>query len=366
VNLSEIIEPGIVDRIFADKRLAPKKSPTPELAAKVAFDTIKREIEAHFYREIATDLLDAVVMYELQGSPYGDYNDIPEAEITARSDYESAIDDCVETTFEKYQQYMSASWLGENCVETELWLDPTTEGEDARKRLHTLCEKAGKECFKNLTFGKKPAQVLASAAVTAGDLQDALDNETAGENPLADTSLEPVIAKMFNHLGKGFDVLAVYDDINEVLTESDEILCASAADRIGLKLEDAQVLQLGMLDADTDDYPNEIVEKVSAYSPPKGNAKKTASKPAAPDEAGEDAVDAEVLMALKDCGVKDTVMAEAMGVSRTTYTKWCGGKHPWTPTPDEAALVRDEIVKRANRLLAAVAVLDGSEAAEII
>ena len=117
-----------------------------------------------------------------------------------------------------------------------------------------------------------------------------------------------------------------------------------------------------------DDAPSEVIAMIEAYKEPSGRAKTAAAKKdkaqsaAAKEGSG---IDPSVLGNLKECGAGDTAMAEAIGVSRSTYTNYIKGKTPFEPDGDQYAVVRNELVTRANLMLAAIAELDGTEPQQV-
>ena len=102
------------------------------------------------------------------------------------------------------------------------------------------------------------------------------------------------------------------------------------------------------------------VTRPAAKKAAKGRPKKT-DAPAPPEGENVPGDLGQVLAALKANGVADTAMAERLGVSRSTYTNYCKGKTVFAPDDEQVATVRGEVILRANELLAALAVIDGTE-----
>lgn len=325
-----------------------KKTPDNETALRL----IGKEVEARFIgglgKAIEAELTDVKEGYELVNGEYADnFNSENE-----KSAYESGLDDALEAALEPYEAHLSADWLGKNTVESGLWNE---NGPSA------VAASAAKEVFKQLTADKTPGQILASAGIVAADVEAAIGAAKTAPKASADESdLGVVIGKIKARVGKDFDRLAVYEDLELIVTEDDEILVNAAASRLGLTENDAGVLQIAALDMD--DAPTEIIEKIDAHDKPKGKMPK-AQKAAI--EASGDAVSADVLKALKHCGAGDTAMAEALGVSRSTYTGYFNGKTPFVPSEDQYEVVRKELVERANLVLGALHLFDGTELVQV-
>lgn len=350
----------VIATAFASPKLNPRKPHTIEEALTVVNATTTKAFTEGLAKSINLAVLDAVAMYEINN---GEYADIAEGDEGSheRSEYESGLDDAVEAALEEYEANLSADWLGKNTIDTELWLST----DDDRTRIDKFALSAAKEVFKQLTLDKTPSQILASAGITRDLVQEALDAHT-GEKPMADTDIGAVIAKVSAHVGKGFDQVAVYEDIETIIEDDDDILTQSAASRIGLDEGDVTALQIAAMAMD--DAPSDILELVAAHKEPSGRATTAAAKKekaTAAAEVAEGATDPIVLDNLKSCGAGDTAMAEALGVSRSTYTNYIKGKTPFSPDGDQYALVRDEIVKRANLLAEALAALDGTDVVEV-
>lgn len=347
---------------FKSPKLHPKKNPDIETALRVVGDTVAKKAKDTLQHEINTDLMDAVAMYEVNN---GEYADVPEGD-NQRDDYESGMDDVVEAAFEPWEAYLSADWLGKNTIDTGLWNSTDMD----RTLVLKLAELAAKEVFKQLTSDKTPVQVLSNAGIVKADVEALLETNKAntGEERMAQSAedLESVVAKIKEYVGKDFDQMTVYEDLEMILEEDDEILASSAAGRIGINADEMAVLQMAALDMD--DGPTDVCEMVAAYKIPSGRSKTAAAKKekaAAKAKDNADAVDPIVLGNLKECGVGDTAMAEALGVSRSTYTNYIKGKTAFVPDGDQYGVVRDALVERANLLLAALAELDGTDLTQV-
>lgn len=358
----------LLTEVFKSAKLHPNKTPTIELATRETGAVIKKWATEKLFKEITIDLLDAVVMYEINN---GDYSDIPEDQSHARNDYESGMDDVVEAALEKYDEWLSADWLGRNTIDTKVWEDGSPVNPDERKNVTALATSAAKEVFKQLCADKTPAQVVSNAGIVRTDVETYLEahlakkeNKTMADNA---TTLDDLIAKMKTYLGADFDQLGVFDDMQTVIEEDDAVLKNSAAGRLGLNEEDANALQIEAFMFE--DPATEFVQKVDDYKIPSGRKKAAAKKKEkaeAKAQLAEGATSPDVLANLKECGAGDTAMAEALGVSRSTYTNYVKGKSDFSPNGDQYTTVREELVRRANLMMTALALLDGTEVQEIV
>ena len=175
--------------------------------------------------------------------------------------------------------------------------------------------------------------------------------------------LSDVLGKIKAHVGNDFDQMSVFDDLEMICDMTDDTLVASSATRLGIDDSDCDALQMFALSAE--DAASELLELLKGATPAakkaaKGRPKKT-DAPAPPEGENVPGDLGQVLAALKANGVADTAMAERLGVSRSTYTNYCKGKTVFAPDDEQVATVRGEVILRANELLAALAVIDGTE-----
>ena len=286
-----------------------------EAVMRVVGDVVRAEAVQRIEKEVSIDLMDAVVMYEITN---GDYKDIPEGDEHERQrhEYESGMDDAVEAAFGKYEDELSQDWLGRETINTGLW----ESTEDDRSAVEKLAKSAAKEIWKQLTYDKTPAQILASAGIVKTDVASAMETRNEEGNPVTEQSdLEGVIARIHKHVGKDFDQLSVYEDLQTICEEDDEILASSSASRLGLTEADVNTLQIAAITME--DPASEIVALVS--NPPKDDKKtsKKADKPKAEKTGNE--IDKSVFEALKECGAGDTAMAEALGNAEGKVLAFC-------------------------------------------
>lgn len=347
---------------FRSPKLHPKKTPNIEIAMRVVGDAVSKTAKAKLTDEINIDLMDAIAMYEINNGEYVEFVDAP---TPARDDYESGMDDVVEASLEDWNEYLSADWLGKNTIDTGVWESTDMD----RSIVMKLATNAAKEVFKQLTADKTPAQVLSSAGIVKADVEATLAQQSTGETDMTDNAegIEGVIAKLATYLGKDFDTMAVYEDMETLVEESDDILVSSAASRLGANVEDTEALQIAALGLDNP--AAELVEMLENFKAPSARSKKRATKAkkdAVSAEETANAVDPVVMVNLKACGAGDTAMAEELGVSRSTYTNYIKGKTPFSPDGDQYTTMRTEVIERTNLMLAALSALDGIEHPEVV
>lgn len=352
----------VIAKAFNTPKMHPKKKPDIETAMRAVGDMLKREAIANIANEVRIDLTDAIVMIEITDCTY---EDCPE---DRRGDYESAIDDAVEKALERYDDYLSADWLGKNTIDTELWLST----DEDRSRVVKLAESAGKEIFKELTHDKTPAQILANAGIVRETVETALAEhmKQSGEKQVAKdtTDFDSAVSSIKEHVGKDFDLMAVFEDVETIIEGDDGLLVGSAASRLNLNQAGVDALQMFAMTEGSDDPAQDVVDAVVAYKPKSGRQAKAevkAAKAEAKAEAAEAGVPSEVFEALKECGAKDTDMAEALGVSRSTYVNYVKGKTHCVPDEDQSAFLRNEVLRKTNLMLSALAAFDGVERTEV-
>lgn len=344
--------------------LAPKRKPTVETAMKAVASEVERRIMTHFAKSFEDQLEEAKLAYELDN---GDYED---CEAEARDEYEQGLDDVVEKLLEPMHELLSQDWLGKNTIDTRLW---------EKDAVSKLAQSVGREAYKQISYGKTPNQILSNAGIVQGDVEiffaSHMAPKTATEiKNMADVmerSLEGVCAVIRAHLGKEFDQLAVYDDV-ELAIDDDEILAGAAASRLGIGGADLEILQMAALEHgdETADKIMELINNASdqpaTVSEPKQSPAPAKEKPAPVHHEHGEHVDADVLTLLKEHGgAKDTEMSAALGVSRGTYNNWINGKTAFAPSDEQRAVLRAQLVKNANGLLQAIALLDGTDAEEV-
>lgn len=295
--------------------------------------------------------------------------DADEAEV-----WDDQADAMVEETLEDYIRILSQDWLGTHTIGSGIH-----EEGGVSKFAHSL----GKEYYKQITYGKTPAQIMSSAGIVKESVEARLashvqptEKEKQAMAEQQDTDLNTVIEKIADHIGKDHDVMAVYDDL-DLVSDDDDGLAFGAAARLGIAESDVDTLRIVRLEhgRDTVDVLQHAIQKVLDGDKPekkKAPAKKAKeAKPAPAEKAPKpekkapastaSGADGSVLAALKANGAPDTDTAKGLGFSRTTYTNIVNGKSKFTPTEDQVAFLRGLVVDKLNELHEALGKLDGNE-----
>jgi hypothetical protein len=341
-----------------------KIAPTLEEAMAVVVRTIEYEVTSNVAQAMEPVFVDILEQHELLDGDWetSDY----------RSDWEAAIDQKVEDSIAEWEPFLSADWLGRNMIGCNLHVE---------KGCYKLAQSLGREVFKQLTHGKTPAQVMSSAGVVTAEVEAALNNHINAFNQSlqenANMAYEPpedlmeVIARIADHVGKDFNQLAVYDDL-DLASDDDEILANGAGERLGIDHEDVAILQAARFEHEGDTAQVLVTLLEESFSNKKKAAKKkptaeavaaaeTKAKSKKKTKTTEGAVSANVISTLKNIGADDKTMAEGLGVSRPTYNNWGNGKSACVLSDEQRAWLRGQIVERANGLLEILGELDGVE-----
>lgn len=351
----------VIDRAMATSAMSPKRKPTIEQAMKAVMGEVEKTATATMANMVLPLLQDEYDLYTLTN---GEYEDATVGGDIAPDEFSEGLDNAVERVLEPFNQYLSADWLARNTIDTQLW------EQDAVSK---LAASLGREVFKQVSYGKTPAQVLSNAGIMTADVEIILEQHLSSnpkkEKAMADdanVSAESIAAKIKAHIGTDYDRMEVYGDL-ELLVDDDEILAGGAGKRLGLDDSDIEAVQMVVLEMGegTVDHLNELIENASDKAEkPKRTAKTKADKAAAPKPATTaDGVDPNVLALMKAHGsTQDTKISAALGVSRATYNNWLNAKNVFAPDADQLSTLRDELVGNINGLLEALALLDGTEA----
>lgn len=378
--LSDILDKNeVLEEAFKhpSMKIKPRAKAKPTL--DMAFKAIMAAMEFMTTRKIAGQvqpLLQGV--YDTHVLLSGEWS-----ETDNKDEWESGLDDEVEAAIAPWVPSLSNDWLGRHTIACGLH-----EQDGVAKFATSL----GKEVFKQLTyeFKKTPAQIMSNAGIFNTDVEAMLDahltlteedKETMAHEQEDD--IKVVISLIAEHVGKDYDITQVYDDF-DLASDEDDGLAFGAGARIGIGEDSVRVLQAARFEheADTAEYLSNLLKeyftgekpakKAAAKAPAaaKASAAPKAAKPAkaaAPaPETGSDAIDPAIFVALRDSGgAKDTDMATGMGVSRATYNNWSLGKTNCVPSTDKRDFLRGTLVEKANALLEALALLDGTEAETI-
>lgn len=349
----------IIEAAMRHPGMVPKRKPTIETAMKA----VAAEVEAEVHRKVGKDFeakLDE--MYGMYTIMNGDYAD---QDAEAQDDYASGLDDAFEALLEPYTENLSQDFLGKETIDSRLWED------DA---IVKMAAKIAKEVYKQLSYGKTPAQVLSNAGIVQSDVEVFFDTHMqprTKEQEKADMAdqeqtVEQIAATIKAHIGADFGQMEVYGDV-EMLYDEDEILADAAGARLGVGRPEIDALQTAVMFGTDADALFKMIEEASE-KPAKPAAKPKADKPAIKPKAEKaapsgDAIGQEVLGFLKaHSAMPDTERAASLGVSRGTYVNWLNGKTPFAANDEQRATVRAQIVADLNGLHEALAILDSEDA----
>ncbi len=336
--------------------LHPKRNPDLEQAMKVVANEIEGVVVLAMIDRVQPVVQEVLDNYTLFNGDYADVEGTPEA-----SDYESGLDDMFEECLEPYEKYLSADWLATHTIDSRLW------DEDAVVK---LSKSVGLEVFKQMSYGKSPSKVLSSAGFLGAEIEVYLTQHLAAKSQEQaekmakrdEQSIEDVVAVIREHIGNQFDFLDVYSNLELAIEEDDEILANGAGARLGLEDVDVKTLQLLQFEGHAD-AAQVVLDMVTADAPEK--KKKTRAKKPRDDKGARQDVDGalnpKVLEMIKEhSAVKDTVVAQKLGVSRATYGNWGKGKVTFVPTNEQTAMLREQVVADVNGLLEALSLIDGT------
>jgi len=347
-------------------KIKPRSKQKPTL--DVALKAVQSTLEYNFVRTIAAQIqptIDDILLEQI-------LMDGEHADSKTTDAWEQCVDDKVEACIENYVPYLSADWLGRNTIASGVW------EEDG---INKFCASLGREVFKQLTYGKTPIQIMSNVGIVQADVEamlashlNATEEEKETMTNEQDEDLQNVIQKIADRVGKDFDQLAVYEDL-ELVSDDDDILANGAAPRLGLDPEDIDVLRTARFEHE-DDTAQVLVTMLEDLIGAGSGKKKPAAKAKAPAEKKtkapklpkntedtEGQVDPKVLQLLKEHGgAKDADLATLIGTSRATYNNYVNGKTAFSPTSDQYSALRDQVIGKLNGLHEALAALDGTEA----
>lgn len=386
VHISALIDTdSTLDEAFRNPalRIKPKsaKRPTIDQAVKAVVQEVELAVIEHIVGELKPVIEEA---YETHILVNGERD---EAEVV--EEWEEMVDELAEEAIQQYVDVLSQDWLGRNTIGTAFHLD---DG------ITKFCNSLGREYFKQITYDKEtggsksPVKILSSAGITKDQIEARLaihnnptKEETKAMEEQQNNELDGVLTKIAAHVGKDHDLNEVYNDI-DLASDDDEILGEGAAARLGIEIEDLNVLQTERLLNGPDAVQamcDRIVElsaggakatkvkTTKAKKAPEPKAVKAPKAPKAPeivdndplgisDETGA-VITPETLTTIKDCGGKDAELALGIGVSRATYNNYVNGRSEFKPTVEQHNFLRQEVVDKLNLLHVALAALDGSD-----
>jgi hypothetical protein len=352
-----------------DHRSMPKRL-TPESAMKGVLNEVQRTVAAKVRDDVLPKLQDMYDTYVLINGEYADTLKNDGSDEVAADDYGSGLDDKVEEILQPWERFLSASWLGVNTIDTKLWQE---------NAIANLAMAAGDEVYKQLAFQKTPAQVLANAGIVQEDVLAAMQDKHNRPQPektamSTDTMIVDIAQTIKNNVGADFDQMTVFNDLEIVIENEDEILVGGSAERLGINQQQIDALATMGMTMAADDLADQLARAIKAASagspvastpavqnvgapPVKG---KPGRKPTPPEGAASGEPLNIVAALLKEHGgTSDALLATAIGVSRGTYNNYVNSKTPFHPNPEQAATLRGILVDHANNLLVALAKLDG-------
>lgn len=356
--------------------IANKKSATVEQGLKAAANVVENTVIERVMTDVEAAINEA---YETHCMLHGDPEDIDD---TNADDWHSACDDAVDEALQPWAGILSADWLGRKTVDTRL---------DEQGAISELAKSAGVEAYKQMCSGRKPGQILSAVGVVKADIEAAMNIQAeqgidvaAIRSGAIDTLVYMLDAA--DMVGEVPDVMEVYDEL-DLMSDTDDGLAMSAAERMGCEAEHVNALRLfretvgiagldalaemySALSENRDAYANgeAIPAFDEAVAEQPAPAKKAAPKKAAAKKADKteppagDALNPEVLALLKaHANVKDKDVAEKIGMSRATFNNKVNGKGDPIDDAEQIALIREILMEHCNGLIRAVHLLDGTE-----
>lgn len=319
--------------------MKPGRNPTLEQAMKQVGSEIKSRVCKTVEGELEEKLEEQLQQqHAFINNEYGIIEDE-----RVRNEWESAMDDRVEETIAPYEDHLSADWLGKNTVESGVWLE---------NGVSKLAASAGREVYKKLCEGRTPNQILAAAGVLQDNVEIYFEqhmNGTIEEQPMTSEqpTIDTAVAKAAKHLGKGFDIMSVFNDVQQIMDADDKILTDGAAARMGLEPEDAVAMQMLLFEFDNSaQAAEECVGRITAAIQKPAEKPKRAKNTKATEgtEPPANSLAPSVFEAMKEhAGVKDTEMAKALEVSRSTYGKYIKGTLHLVPNAEQLALIKETL-----------------------
>lgn len=374
MNLNELItKEEIIEETVKHPSMRIKRKTGVEPDLDTALKVAATAVEYVYIRKVTSDIKPKIE--ELLADHidlYGEFDDV--ASPDERAEWEAELDNTYEALLAPYQATLSADWLGRNTIDCGI------QGEGGVERAATSF---AREMFKQLTASKSPAKILSSAGLARADiekaLKDTINEQKKGEEPMQEENdeLGGVIAAIAEHVGKAYDIMSVYDDL-DLASDEDDGLALGAGARLGLDADQVRVLQCLRMEHD-DETATKLQELLDAKL--SGKAPKAAKKAAAPKSTPKkeatlpeenapvlkakaktkgEAFDTEVFNVLKNSGgAKDADIAASIGVSRQTYNNWVNGKSECVLNEEQADIIRESLVERINALGEAVNIIDG-------
>lgn len=327
----------------------------------------ERSVTEKFAAEIKDEVQTA---YDTHVELHGD-REMAEMFGSNKDDWDTQLDDALEAIVEPYQADLSQDWLA----------NATTGGAAGLHEeggIDKWCAGFGKEIWKQMMYGKSAAQQMAALGLvdaatiaqwheygkSVGTTAEAVAEVEEAEGDALNTAIVAILA----HVGVEFDEEDVKDALDMVM-DDDDILSAGAAQRLGIYDEHVEALRMAKLAGHSPSYVidmlNDAKSGIVATDDKPKRTKRDPNEPPPPPKG--DAIPLLVFQALKEhSAVEDGKMAEALGVSRSTYTNYAKGKTPLSPTTEQFNALRECLVDDINGLSRALAALDNDTYVEIV
>lgn len=359
MNLYDIVTgQQVLDAAIAATKWTKPKEATFDKWQKEVVKQVKDLTVAHFVAEIEPVVRAA---YDEHVATIGE-RDMAEMLGSNVDEWDSGLDDRLETICEPYQATLSADYLAKATIDNGI---RNADG------VAVWCKEFGVEMYKGLTQGRTPAQILAAVSILPETLQQwhayaaATYNtpEKAEQTAESEQSeLDRIVTKIKGHIGDDYDETDITDALDMVL-DDDDILAYGAAARLGIEVSEADELRTQALGGGID--KQSLLELVKASDLPIPAARRSRNAPKnAPGSEGPkgEEIPTEVFQALKQhSAIKATEFAAELGVSRSSYLNYENGKTKLTPTTEQRQLIRDRLLADLSGLLGALEHLEPNE-----
>lgn len=159
-------------------------------------------------------------------------NGPPQASV--EDNWHDAHDDQLLELFEAFADILSSSWLYTQTTDAKLWI----EGEDER-----LANKFGEEIWKQLTWTRSDRQILAGVGIVADDLAEFGELGAEPVPPPQPEYIPTMINAIINKIILNFPDRAQLAEDLDFVSDTDQALAVGAAQRLGITMDDARIMQ---------------------------------------------------------------------------------------------------------------------------
>jgi len=159
-------------------------------------------------------------------------------------DWDSALDDRVETIFEPYNGALTADWLARHTIDSRLHEDEAVihkSIEFGKEVYRVLLHNAGN--YDHETGVHTPVDILDVIGLTRADIQTALDERSL---PSEEEELKAMNTSVFHVVNRIKAAVGMPNNLRDELdlaSDNDDILAQAAAGRLGMYLTDIGVLR---------------------------------------------------------------------------------------------------------------------------